>query len=154
MNEIIIKQADTNDLMPLFDLSAKFTEFNVASSGNYDKFFWPNWEQEFKDEILEDISNENGVLFVALDKEIPVGYIHAKYCVGCNYFLIDELYVEQEYRGKKIGEKLLESAVEWGEQFNVPIRVEIFEWNKKAVDFYLKQGFKIDSIVLEKPKKE
>ena len=30
MNEIIIKQADTNDLMPLFDLSAKFTEFNAG----------------------------------------------------------------------------------------------------------------------------
>jgi len=154
MSEITYKQATTEDLQTLFDLSVKFQEYNVASSGEYDKFFWPNWEEEFKEEISDDVANENGVVFLAYGGDEPVGYVYAKYCKECYYFLVDELFVNENYRGNNIGGELLEMAMEWGKRFNVPIRVEIFEWNKKALDFYLKQGFKIDSLVLERPEKE
>ena len=148
-NEITYRKANKSDLETLFNLSAEFSKFNVDKSGDYDRFLAGNWEQYFREEILESLSNKNCTVFLAQSPNDVVGYIYARYCKDCYYYIIDELFVKPEFGRRGIGEALVKLALEEGKKYDVSIRVEIFEWNKNALNFYLKQGFKTDSLVLE-----
>ncbi len=148
-NEITYRKANKSDLETLFNLSVEFSKFNVDKSGDYDKFFAGNWEQYFREEILESLSNEHCTVFLAQSSNDVVGYIYARYCKDCYYYIIDELFVKPEFGRRGIGEALVKLALEEGKKYDVSIRVELFEWNKNALNFYLKQGFKTDSLVLE-----
>jgi ribosomal protein S18 acetylase RimI-like enzyme len=46
------------------------------------------------------------------------------------------------------GKKLLELALKEGSKHEYPIRVEVFDWNKGAIEFYKRNGFNMDSVVL------
>jgi ribosomal protein S18 acetylase RimI-like enzyme len=68
-------------------------------------------------------------------------------CVPSKAGRILELYVEERYRGQNIGKSILERAEEYLKQRKCDVlRIEVFEPNVKAHNFYQKQGYK-DRIV-------
>ncbi len=151
--EIKYREATLEDAKQLFDLSYKFTQFNAESSGEYKEFFPPNWENDFMEDIVEQLADPiTNAIYLALDEAKVVGYIHAYYCEKCYQTIINELYILNEYRGKKIGEELIKRAEKFCEQFDVPMRVEVFTWNDKAIEFYLRNNYKKTTVVLEKIK--
>lgn len=144
------RKATEKDLKTLYDLGVLFTEFNSLTSGERKRFFWDNWEKDFEEEILSDLQNPHSFFFLAEDTESkPIGYILARYCKDCEYYVIDELFVIDEYRNKNVGQQMLKMAVAEGKKYTKNIRVEIFNWNENAKRFYLRNGFKEDAIVLE-----
>ena len=65
--------------------------------------------------------------------------------------MIDELVVNEHYRDKGTGKKLVDAAIENCKKFGcceVEVSTEIT--NKKAVEFYKKCGFKKRGIILER----
>lgn len=147
---IIYRKATIEDKKSLFHLAVLFTEFNAKSSGDHKKFFWDDWEKDFDEEITNDLNHPLSVYFIAeLEDKTPVGYVLARSCNNCNYFIIDELFIKDDMRGNNVGQKLLEMAIAEGKKHHNTIRVEIFGWNEHAKRFYLRHGFKEDSIVLE-----
>lgn len=58
--------------------------------------------------------------------------------IGLNNGYIEGLFVKKEYRNKGIGTKLISKAKN---QYDI-LRLDVYEKNKKALDFYLLQGFK------------
>jgi GNAT superfamily N-acetyltransferase len=59
--------------------------------------------------------------------------------IGC----LSNLYIKEEYRGRKLGSKMLEMAMNWLESFDDVklIYVYISNGNETALNFYLKRGF-------------
>jgi GNAT superfamily N-acetyltransferase len=67
--------------------------------------------------------------------------------VGKSLYL-DDLYVKKEYRGLKIGTKLLKTILDIVKKENCKrFRIEALIWNKNAVSFYKKLGAEVDNEV-------
>lgn len=72
-------------------------------------------------------------------------YFFAYYTwVGKSLYL-DDIVVKEQYRGNKIGTKLLDKVIEFGNENNCKrIRWQVLDWNTNAIEFYRKYGAKLD----------
>jgi len=72
-------------------------------------------------------------------------YFFAYYTwVGKSLYL-DDIVVKEQYRGHKIGTKLLDKVIEFGNENNCKrIRWQVLDWNTNAIEFYRKYGAKLD----------
>jgi len=150
---ITYRIANILDTEELYALSIQFTEYNVQSTGLREKFFWADWEIGFREEIIECLMDPDSHYFVAVD-EAPegnriIGYILGRKFDKGYYYSIEELFVVPEQRKNSVGKQLLKMAIEQGRTYSMPVRVEIYHWNEFAKGFYIKNGFKEDSVVLE-----
>lgn len=149
--EINIRKADIKDVDSLYKLGIEFTKFNADTSKNHDEFFHKNWETDFYIQSVDALKKDNHVIYIASVDNADVGYVHCYVCDDCSYCILDELFVQSEYRHFKIGKLFVDKFVEWSLHYNLPLRVEVFTWNTNAIEFYKKMGFTINSVVLEKP---
>jgi GNAT superfamily N-acetyltransferase len=87
-----------------------------------------------------------GVWLIELEGA-PAGYI----CITLGYSLefdgryalLDELYLEEAWRGKGIGAQAIAFAAEWSRARGLAaIRLEVAQANWRAFELYLRQGFK------------
>ncbi len=77
---------------------------------------------------------------VYVDKSYIVGFL--SYENIFDRFEIDDLFVDEAYRGNKIATKLLNELVEIGKKLNIKnITLEVRENNYIAIDLYKKIGF-------------
>jgi len=149
MNKIVLRRANINDKATLFDLSVEFERFNKEKSTRPHEHFFGNWEEYFKEEILESLKKRNSYVFLAFVDEKPAGYIFARLCKGCYAFIVEELFVRPEFNKLGIGGKLLDLAIRRGKKLDHDIKVEVYDWNTSARDYYLKRGFSVESVVLK-----
>ena len=67
------------------------------------------------------------------------------------HIVIEHLLVLEKFRNNGIGEKLIKSIEKWGKTKNKKLfEIEVFDWNKPALEFYEHEGFKEDSLLLIK----
>ncbi len=65
--------------------------------------------------------------------------------VGKSLYL-DDLYIKPNYRGSKIGSKLLNKIFEVAKKENCQrLRWQVLDWNEPAIEFYKKCGATLDS---------
>lgn len=152
MNEIAYRRASIKDQQILYDLNVEFEQFNKDKSTRPHEHFFGDWQEYFLDEIKKSLTKKNSYVFLAFVGEKPAGYIFARLCKGCYAFIVEELFVRQEYSGLGIGTKLLDMVIAKGKTFDYDTKVEVFDWNTSARDYYLKKGFIVDSIVLKLPR--
>lgn len=134
---MIIRDAEIKDFNRIYELNQEFARLYNAE----DKLTLE------KDQLIKDRD-----LFkcrVAIVDDIIVGfttYFTAYYTWVGKAIYLDDLFVTEEYRGRNIGDKLLDDVIEVARQ-NQCVRVvwQVSEWNKKAQKFYLNKGAKIDS---------
>ena len=64
---------------------------------------------------------------------------------------VQRIYVLQEYKGKHIGKKLIQKAIETGKTYDLHyIWLGVWENNRNAIKFYEKQGFiKFDTHIFD-----
>lgn len=78
------------------------------------------------------IANENGCFVGAIVVELFWGALHIKY-----------IYVDDNYRSKGVGSKLMECALKYGQDNKCPFAfVETMSF--QALDFYRKAGFELE----------
>lgn len=89
--------------------------------------------------VLDMILNENYRYIVAVDEKVR-GYVGVSIVLDeCD---ITHMAVEHEYRGKKIGQKLLSTLMDFAKQNDIAkIHLEVRESNEKARNLYTKVGF-------------
>lgn len=64
--------------------------------------------------------------------------------VGKSLYL-DDLYVQEKYRGNKIGSALLKEIFKIAKENNCKrVRWQVLDWNSNAIEFYKKIGATID----------
>ena len=100
-------------------------------------------EKGFEDGYLDTFyDNPNRVIYVALDGNIIVGFISI--CVEEGYIYLDDYSVTYSYRGKGIGTKLLDLAVNYAKEKNIDdILTHVESSNKESIEFYKNRGFKL-----------
>ena len=60
---------------------------------------------------------------------------------------LDDLYVLENYRGRGIGNALLDKVIETAKTENCKkVRWQVSNWNGKAIEFYKKRGAIIDDV--------
>ena len=90
------------------------------------------------------IKNENNILLCYEEDNIIKGYIYLKPVNNDsqNCYLIDGLYVDNEYRNKGIATKLIENALNVIKETNVAIvDINVMANNSVAISLYKRFGF-------------
>jgi len=149
MNRIVVRKATIEDTDILYGLSVEFERYNKENSTRPHEHFFGDWEKYFVEEIHESLTKRNSYVFLAFVDDEPAGYVFARLCKGCYAFIIEELFVKPEYSKLGIGGKFLDLAVSYGKKFGYDVKVEVFDWNQSAKDYYLKKGFFVESLVLK-----
>ncbi|MFN8673466.1 MAG: GNAT family N-acetyltransferase [Candidatus Sericytochromatia bacterium] len=90
-------------------------------------------------------NTKNGEILLFSGNGIILGYTILIYYwsneFGGQIIFIDELYVKNEYRGKKIGSKFLKYLFNKKKDNFKAVFLEVFQSNNRAFDFYIKNGF-------------
>lgn len=152
MENIIIRKAILKDLdsiqklnNSLFDL--EFNEFdNTLNRG------W-SFEKEGKEYFEDVIKNE--IVFVAQENEKIIGYLAGYVCEQMSYKTetfaeLDNMYIDDKYRRLGIGTLLISKFKRYCRDKNIQnIQVTTSAKNNRAIQFYLKNGFKNYNITLK-----
>lgn len=136
-----IRKAGSEDINTLYELVEESKEYYQSAP------LFLKRDKVLKEEISEIISRGN--VFIAWDKETAVGFINLSTAVNNNIIdmsigncgLIDEIgaYIKLEYRGRKVGKKLLESISEYCSLNNISsIHVDFETANLYANKFWRK----------------
>lgn len=133
---------------------------NVHSESRRD-LFKKDGQKYNENQLKRLISDKNTPIFTAFDesKQIVLGYAMCviKQIEGdtalCDIktLYIDDLCVDENYRGMRIGRQLYDYVIEYAKNigcYNVTLNV--WEDNNKAKNFYNKCGLKIQKTTLEK----
>lgn len=131
-----ILKATLNDLDPLtelFDLYRMF--YQQKSDINGAKAF-----------IKDRLSNEESVIFIALDQNNPIGFVQLYPSFSSvnmkKTWVLNDLYVSESVRGKGFGEKLIKKALTFaGETGAKGVLLETNIENVPAQRLYEKIGF-------------
>jgi len=150
MNTIKISRITIKDLLLLRKISIQtFTETFTAtnSAENLAAYVQDKLNLE---QLTFEISNLNSQFYIAYANDEAVGYIKLNFgdaqtenIVGST-LEIHRIYVLQAFHGKKIGQILLNQALQIGNNSGVEsIWLGVWEENQKAIQFYTKNGFVI-----------
>jgi GNAT superfamily N-acetyltransferase len=135
--EVIIRKANVDDFSDILSLIRELADFQKS----LEKVTYTVEEMKKDKEFFHCIVAENE------KKEIiGVAYYFFVYFswVGKSLYL-DDLYVKESQRGKKIGTNLLKEVFEIAKNEKCQrIRWQVSEWNHLAIDFYEKCGAEID----------
>lgn len=86
------------------------------------------------------ISRENTIIYLCEDDSFIVGYIYA--IINGRKGKIDALFVEKDYRNKKIASNLIEYIKNWFKEKNInDIEISVLSKNTIAKKLYNKKGF-------------
>ena len=111
---------------------------------------------EYRDKMamldLEEVNNNNGKCYLAIDNDVVVGLIMG--CLRCydEYDYLDykcprsgeisELIVSKNARSRGVGKQLMQKIEEYLKSIGCKyIFVDVFAYNKNAIRFYEKNGF-------------
>lgn len=96
------------------------------------------------------IYSRYGLLLVARDKDLPVGFLAAYLKKNIPIFSaewlceVTDLYVLPGYRGRRIGTLLVEEVAEWSRKKGAAtLALRVLPSNAGAMEFYRKTGFSI-----------
>ncbi|MEI0566286.1 GNAT family N-acetyltransferase [Brachyspira pulli] len=99
-------------------------------------------EESLKENIFE---KKKAEVVIAFEDNIPVG--HAVFFetfstfVGRRGLYLDDLYVNDQYRGLGYGKKLFEEVAKIAYERNCGrLEWQCLDWNKSSIDFYLSTG--------------
>lgn len=137
--EVSIRLATKNDMTQVLDLIKELALFER--------------EPDAVEVTVNDLKNHGFVgkpeftCFVAeKDDEIQgMALVFKRYSTWKGIVLhLEDLIVKREKRGLGIGNKLLDTVVNYGKQLGVKrISWEVLDWNQPAIDFYHKKGAKM-----------
>lgn len=100
------------------------------------------------EKLLSDINSPSSAFYFAMDGEDAVGYIKVNYAPSqtdlndAKSLELERIYVLPEYKGKKIGQFLLDAARNIGIKDNLDyLWLGVWDKNTNAQHFYAKHGF-------------
>lgn len=106
----------------------------------------------FTRKMIDDVDRNNGVIYVVESERKIVGFIagiilkqteeELLECTPTKAGKITELFIEEQFRGQKIGKTLMEKIEQYFKQNGCDVsRVQVFAPNIGAHDFYRKLGY-------------
>lgn len=151
MEDITIRCANLSDVELIQKLNYKLFELEKENFDSTLILEWPLSEEGKK--YFEDLIN-NEYVIIALKNENVIGYLAGSINEKGSYELIqygeiNNMLVDDKYRGFGIGKQLINKFKEYCKSKNVAnLKVIASAKNKKAIEFYRKQGFNDFDITL------
>jgi len=122
-------------------------EYNLITGNNLDTS-----DKRIKNEFKGLFSNRR-IAFVAREKDNFVGFIIGtlvKNSFQC-FSYIDDIFVEKESRKKEVGKKPMNEFYRWSKKKKASrIKLSVNKNNERALNFYRRRGFEINSYEMEK----
>lgn len=154
MGNVIIREANINDLESILLLSDALTLADLP----FDKKVKVDWahSKEGKKYYEGIITKKDGICFVAVVDEKIVGYETAGKMETASFRKvtigeITNIYVLEGFRSQGIGKMLMNKFVEWAKEMGFDkVSVNVFALNEKAINFYKREGFLPQDLILEK----
>lgn len=148
MTSIILKKASAGDLETLQQIGKK-TFYETFAKHNSEEEMQKYLAESFSSEkLLKELNTPDSQFFIAWEKENPIGYLKVNSGKAQTELQdetaleIERIYVKSSYHGKKVGQLLYDKALEIAlQQQKKYIWLGVWEENKRAVNFYSKNGF-------------
>ena len=145
---IVLKKTSSGDLEALQQIGTE-TFYETFAKHNSAEEMQKYLAESFSSEkLLTELNNQDSQFFMAWEDENPVGYLkinsgEAQTELQDEISLeIERIYVKSSHHGKKVGQLLYEKALELAiQQKKKYIWLGVWEENKRAVNFYIKNGF-------------
>jgi len=143
-----IRKVNIQDLEKLREIG-KLTFVDTYSSENSEENMKEYLENGFSTEkIKSELTDKNAEFYFAeLDGKV-IGYLKVNFGESQteikvkNALEIERIYVLKEFHGKKVGQILLDKALELAKEKNVEnVWLGVWEENPRAIRFYKKNGF-------------
>lgn len=131
----MIRKKDSKDIKKIMDI---WIASNLDAHNFISKDYFYNNFDFVKDAI------ENATVYVYEQESKVIGF------VGINQEFIEGIFVDRNYRSKGIGKKLINYCKK---NYNT-LSLNVYCKNKKAIEFYKREGFEICEKKLEKDNKE
>lgn len=150
---ISIRKATLDDFSEIQQMSVELTESDMR----FDRALVNTWPfgKEGIAYLKKRIRGRKGICLLAINDGRIVGY-------ACGGLLpvqkwrpvrrseLDNLYVREEYRGKKVGTMLLQEFIHWSREMSVErVMLIAVASNDKALAFYTKHGFFTEHVMME-----
>lgn len=143
--KINIKKAEKSDIKSLTDLFDEFDKYNAQE----EKI--PYVKDPKNQEYSEyDILNSKREIYIANVDNLTVGYITFYHLEISNEVFIEDIFIMSEFRKLGIGKRLLKLPFDLANKQKANLKLEVYKWNKNAINFYQELGFEEDSLVFIK----
>lgn len=149
---ISIKQFEPKDKETLFSLIEELQDYLVQIDPLKRLCRLPGYGEKYTNKLLQKIKDGDGIIFIAYVENIPLGFIAGVIekqdevdlleCIPTKSGRVLELIVSDKHRGKNTGSLLMGRIEEYFQQKGCDVtRVEVFEPNNLAFNFYKKLGY-------------
>ena len=138
-------RATIKNLKEVTDLFVEFGEYNLKNGGDG---LGKEYVEDLKEEAQELLENKKHYIYLLKENDNICGFLHFFVCKLGDFIMLEDMFIYDDYRNKGYGKLFLDFINKFGIKYNMPIKVEVFNWNKKAINFYFKNNFKEDSTVL------
>ncbi len=158
---INIREILPEDKPQILELFTKFGAFFVNLDPLKRCVARPGYAKHFYGEMIEKVTKLDGIVYVALSNETIVGFVAGiiKHitpetdfeCIPLKQGRVLELFVEESYRGQRIGTQLLRKMEDYlkSKQCDT-INISVFAPNQAAYQFYKQFGYQDRNIDLTK----
>ena len=148
MNEIVINKIGNEQIDQLQQIgrqtfSETFAESNSAE--NMAKYLEEAYSYE---KLSAELNDPNSIFYFAMMGQDVIGYLKLNFGASQtevkdnNALEIERIYVLKEFQGKKVGQMLFDKAIQIAKEQNAEfVWLGVWEENKRAIQFYTKNGF-------------
>lgn len=155
MKEILIREFTINEFYSINNLMDQVHRLHV---NNRFDIYKESKGLLSKEDFEKIISDKNMISILAEINETIVGFciitiknpVENKGLVSRRVAYMEDLVVDEDYRGNGIGKKLFVEAKKRAIEFNVDsLELMVWEFNKEAIKFYKNQNMKTRSRIME-----
>jgi ribosomal protein S18 acetylase RimI-like enzyme len=154
MIDVQIRRAKNSDLNAILQLNQDLFEYEFK---RFDNTLNCKWTCENRRYFRKSMHSRNSLLLVSTTNEKIIGYLLGTIETPATYRTIKKIGILQntfilgKYRRQEIGTKMFSKFKKWAKNSGVNrIRVVASSKNKKAIEYYKKNGFFEYDVVLEK----
>lgn len=137
--EIKIRKANEHDYPVIFSMIRDFAAFENCSDRLANSLEQMKEEKEYINCFVAESDSKEIVGYVV--------YFFAYYTWFGKSLYMDDLYVKEEYRGKRIGRSLIDAVIDFAKKEDChKLRWQVSSWNESAIGFYKNLGASIDDV--------
>ena len=144
----IIREVEPAELTVLEDISRKtFYETFIHYNSEENMQHYLN-EHMNADKLKKEFAGNDSKFYFIVQNGTPVGYLKLNFRnaqtepVGNDAMEIERIYVLKEYQGQSAGQHLFDHSMAVAKENHMKhIWLGVWEYNKKAMNFYAKNGF-------------
>jgi ribosomal protein S18 acetylase RimI-like enzyme len=148
MNEIVINKIGIEQIDQLQQIGRQTFEETFAESNSAENMVIYLEEAYAYEKISAELNDPNSFFYYAMMDQDVIGYLKLNMGVSQTELKdndaleIERIYVLKAFQGKKVGQLLFDKAITIAKEQHVAyIWLGVWEENKRAIQFYTKNGF-------------